>query len=213
MQTRQAEFFEYWYRAVKRFTNPQQILIVDSHSPVKPNLEGKEDCQLVSMVKNFGAAIDGSSKSMLSGWDRGIIAGAAYAMVNDVDYFVYVEQDCLIYGDGIIEHAIASMPANKPISLGSGEGTPQRAQQSLVIIRRDFIPTFLYIENTQSKAALKNAPELRYFESYRAINHWLPFRGGRQRPVDWDADYIYLQHMSSEELDRFKAIIGEDDPN
>ena len=35
--TRKKDFFDLWYKSIRKFTNPQSIIVVDSNSPVKPN--------------------------------------------------------------------------------------------------------------------------------------------------------------------------------
>jgi hypothetical protein len=66
---------------------------------------------------------------------RAHLFGISYALVNESDYWVYVEQDALLYGPEIVEHCIDRM--KRPYMFGSGKGTPQPTQHSLMIIRKD----------------------------------------------------------------------------
>lgn len=206
--TRQKDFFDTWYKAITEFTNPRRIVVIDSNSPVKPRLSGKKNISFISLNKNYGAGLDGTRNKKLSGWDRSIIGGAAFAFLNEADYFVYIEQDCLIYGDGIIEEAIDHMKREgKPLMVGSGSGTPQPIQQSFIIIRRDYIPTFFERNTGASKELLSVDCEQRYLKLFPNDICHLPFNGGRQRPIKWDKEYFYAQHMNSEQMNKFKNKI------
>ena len=52
-----------------------------------------------------------------SGWTASVLYSLEYALAADIDYLVYVEQDVLLYGQGIIEHCIARM--RKPLMFGT----------------------------------------------------------------------------------------------
>lgn len=204
--TRQKEFFNLWYKAVKKYANPKKIIMVDSGSPIKPDLKGKSDVAMYSLDKNYGAALVGTQNKKLSGWDRGVLASASLAFFEGCDYYVYVEQDCLIYGKGIIEKAIKSM-GNKPMLLGNGRGTPQPIQQSFFVVKRSFIPRFLAAEMTANSQKLSISPEKRYANSYKGFYGWLPFGNGRVRPLDFTKKHFYAQHLREDEVQRFKKIL------
>ena len=205
--TRQKDFFELWYKAVSKFTNPEEIILIDSNSPVKPNLEGKNNIKMLSTNKNYGAAVDGTSKGKLCGWSRGVLLGASYAFFNDYDYYVYIEQDCLIYGKGIIEHAIKNM-GKLPVSMGGvGVKSPQPLQQSFMIFRKDFIPTLLSKEMNAKQEWLRNSPERRYNKMTLGKRKELPFGFGRTRPINFNKKFFYAQHLRSSELAQFKLMI------
>lgn len=204
-ETRQKDFFNLWYTSIKKFTNPKKIIVIDSNSPVKPDLRDK-DVILHSLDKNYGASLDGTRNKQLSGWDRSILLSASMAFFEDIDYFVYIEQDCLIYGNGIIEYAIDKM-GKLPIMLGSGKNTPQPIQQSFIIIKKDFIPTFLNIETTLNTTQLTIDSEKRYADEFKKYYTFLPFGYGRQRPINYKEKYFYAQHLNTEELKEFKKIL------
>ncbi|MGB6020311.1 MAG: hypothetical protein WBF77_12040, partial [Sulfurimonadaceae bacterium] len=119
-------------------TNPKKIYIIDSDSPVKPTIDPQKE-ELISLHENAGHPTLHIGK--LSGVSRAHLLGMSIAMANEVDYWVYIEQDALIYGENIIEKCIDNM--KKPYMFGSGRGTPQPVQHSLMIIRKDGIPTFI----------------------------------------------------------------------
>lgn len=206
-ETRQQDFFNLWYKSVTKFTNPEKIIVIDSNSPIKPDLSDKENVTLFSLSKNYGAAVDGSSKGVLSGWDRSILTSASIAFLDDAEYFVYVEQDCVLWGENIIEDIINGM-GDKMISLGSGEGTPQPLQQSLIIIKREFIPTFLFTEMNSTTEELRISPEIRYFEKFKNHIKFLDIDYGRKRPINFEDKKFYAQHLNTIELNQYKEKIG-----
>ena len=87
--------------------------------------------EFLSLPLNAGHSTD--HKGKYSGWMRSILLGLEYAYLSDTEYFVYVEQDALLYGDNIVEKCIDKM--TKPYMFGSGLGTKQPLQQSFFIIR------------------------------------------------------------------------------
>ena len=135
---RSDEFHQIWFNAVDRYTNCKKVYIIDSNSPVKPIMDEKKEV-LISLDSNAGHSTNHTGK--LCGVSRAHLLGMSLAMVNEADYWVYVEQDALIYGDGIIEKCIAEM--TKPYMFGYGLGTPQPVQQSLMIMKTEAIPQFI----------------------------------------------------------------------
>jgi hypothetical protein len=205
--TRKEGFFELWYSAISKFTSPKEIILIDSNSPIKPNLEGKDNIKMLSTNKNYGAAVDGTSKGKLCGWSRGVLLGASYAYFNDYDYFVYIEQDCLIKGKGIVEHAIKNM-GNAACSLGGVKSkSPQPLQQSFMIFKRSFIPKLLQAEMNATQDWLRISPERRYNKLMQGKMRPLPFGYGRSRPINFNDKFFYAQHLRTDELNTFKKIL------
>ena len=137
---RSAKFHKLWYKSICKYTNPKKIFIVDSNSPIKPPLN-KDDkrIEFVSLDRNYGHPT--TTIGRLCGWTRAILLGVSYAQLCDVDYFVYVEQDTLLYGKNIIEYAIKRMI--HPYIFGKGTGTPHYIQQSFFIIHKSGFDKFL----------------------------------------------------------------------
>jgi hypothetical protein len=136
---RELNFFTQWKHSITSNSSPKAIFIVDSASDKKPSPEQLSGMEFVSLMDNAGHST--RHKGKFSGYMRSIIMGIEYARLCDVDYWVYVEQDALLSGQGIIEHCIKSMKT--PYMFGSGDGTPQFLQQSLIIIHRDGFDKFL----------------------------------------------------------------------
>jgi hypothetical protein len=221
---RDRTFHKIWYDLICKNTNPEKIFIVDSASPIKPELNLKDTrLQLVSLTHNPGHATNHTG--LLCGWTKAVILGLEYASLCATDYFVYIEQDTLIKGRGIIEHCIQHM--HKPYMFGSGSSTPQPLQQSFFIIRNDGIDKFLRrikqipIRDNQFSPELKfyvaasrlplpigilacRFATLRKFMQLWNDFDFLPIGYGRKRPINFQDEYFYAQHMSDKELVLFE---------
>lgn len=133
-------FHKLWYACVDRFSSPDKICVVDSCSPVKPDLnQDDQRLHLISLNENPGHSTQHTGK--YSGWMRSVLLSLSYAVNCNCDYFVYIEQDVLMYGDDFIEKEIASM--NKPFAFGYQPGLIQPLQQSMFIIKMSHAETFL----------------------------------------------------------------------
>lgn len=166
-EIRSVSFFRKWKQSVLTNTNPRKILVVDSNSPIKPNPDDLEGVEFLSLSENAGHSTEHSGK--YCGYMRSVIMGLTYASLCDCDYWVYVEQDALLQGEGVIEYCISKM--DKPFMFGNAQGVPQLLQQSLIIIRRDGFEDFLkHLNNIdltdnqmppETKFALAASPYLR----------------------------------------------------
>jgi hypothetical protein len=225
-----------WYKAVNRFTNPLKVYIIDSNSPEKPILNKKNEV-LIELLENAGHSTNHSGK--LCGVSRAHLLGMSIAMANEVDYWVYIEQDALIFGDNIIEECIKRM--KKDYMFGYGLGTPQPVQQSLMIMKTDAIPRFIQRFNAikakdseispevkfaiASSPMLKKIPEIFYKNMeknsflkrvmWKVIKHfkgfdYIPFGYGRVRPIDFKDQYFYFQHASEDEIKRYAKVLMDE---
>lgn len=233
---RKKEFHQLWYRAVDKYTNPQKILIVDSKSPLLPDMNPDDDrLELVSL--NFNAGHNTVLSTKFCGAVRAMQLGLMYALQCDTDYFIYLEQDALIYGKDIIEHCIGRMKT--AYMFGSGAGTPHRSQQSLFIIRQDAIIQFIsrlhairqddhvicpeekfhiictwgflallaYLGMNRDKNILLNKLDWHIAKYFRRYEY-LPIGYGRTRPINFHDNHFYFQHGTEEELLRYRKLTG-----
>jgi hypothetical protein len=226
---REVAFFEKWRTAIGAFSSPFAIVVVDSSSPRKP---GQDLMDTVSWVElPFNARHSTDHLGQWGGWLRSCMIGANYALIAEADYFVYVEQDCLIGGDGIIEHCISAM--TKGIMLGSGEDTPQPIQQSFFILERkrlaafvknladlkaddkDLSPEWKFVYATwrplviASNLGLLRREKLRNLAvkiAKRFFYDPLPIQGGRFRPINFSEPFIYFQHGTRDEIATFSEL-------
>lgn len=165
---RDVEFHKTWRKCIDRFANAEEIIIIDSASPRKPEeLEGEK---WLSMCKNFGHSTNHTGQ--FSGVARSMLLSMMYAYLNDYDYWVYIEQDALIYGEDIIERCIGE--TKKGVAFGCGRGTPQEIQQSLMIFHRskiiDFISNYIAIQEKDKIIS----PEWKFLLSQNSMAKVLP---------------------------------------
>lgn len=218
------DFNKLWYHCISQYSCPEKIIIVDSCSPVLPATCFGSEVEFISLPINAGHATLHTGK--YCGWSRSVLLALQYAIMSDVDYFVYVEQDALLSRKGIIEYCIKKMNSN--YMFGSGIGTSHSLQQSFFIIKKDGMENFLIRLQAISKTDNEISPESKFaiaasffwsiFPSFfwslipgftsrvlklhRSFNV-LPFGYGRSRPIDFDADFFYFQHGNKDEIDFF----------
>lgn len=223
---RSVPFFDLWFESIEANTSPHKIIVVDSNAPNKPSVEKRERVEWVSLPFNAKHSTDHIGR--WSGWTRSVIVSATYALASDCDYFVYVEQDCLLKGKGIIEHSIRQM--NTGVMFGDGAGTPQPLQQSFFIIRSDRLrgfvrnlcaidskdcelspewkfvcalwPPFVFAANRGFLSNRKTRERVLKFARNRFFEH-LPFGVGRARPIQFVDDFFYFQHGTQDEITQF----------
>eukprot|EP00750_Incisomonas_marina_P010699 INCI16298.15.p1 GENE.INCI16298.15~~INCI16298.15.p1 ORF type:complete len:512 (+),score=62.93 INCI16298.15:220-1755(+) len=225
---RTPSWFPLWYSHLLHFTSPVQVVVADSDSPVKPQHVGSEEqsrhyplLQWVQLTQNFGHEAISVSPTV-GGWERSVLQGAFQAILNDVDYYVYVEQDVLVRGEGWVEHCISNLRSGKNrISYGAatvpastvGFGA-QPLQQSLVVVSKAYLPVFVR-KLLQSKSDIESAPigtsrlsaESRWHANFGSDVDLLPFGTGRTRPIP-DGRFAYAQQMSREEISTFLKNSG-----
>lgn len=228
---REVEFFSVWLDSIRRCTTPVTIAVIDSHAPVKPDPALRAEVAWVELP--FNAKHSVNHVGQWSGWMRSVLMSGHYALNSDADYFVYVEQDCLLEGAGIIEHCISQMTTD--LMFGNGEGTPQPLQQSFFIVSRKGLAQFLHNLFSLRASDRDLSPEwkfvyaswwplvmaynlglLKYHRMNRLAlriarrflyNH-LPIVGGRTRPLASGANYLYFQHGTSKELEAYLERVG-----
>ncbi len=220
---RDVKFFPIWLECVKRVADPQKIVVIDSNAPVKPAQNLQAETVWIELPFNARHATDHLGK--WSGWTRSVLASAHYALVSEADYFVYVEQDCLLHGSGIIEHCISNM--TKGFAFGAGKGTAQPLQQSFFIIRHDKIASFLYNLARINSRDKDLSPEWKFLIATstvltsiyntgllrgnfikkviraiakRSLFQSLSVGSGRARPIPTQEKYYYAQHCTVAEL-------------
>ncbi|UNH23493.1 hypothetical protein [Moellerella wisconsensis] len=216
---RDKQFHKKWFSCIEKYTSPEKILIIDSASPIKPDLANDNRIEFLSLTENFGHSTNHIGH--MCGVTRAHLMGIYYAFLCDLDYCVYIEQDALIKGNFIVEEAISKM--NKPYMFGSGKGTPYATQQSFFIIRKDGYMPFINRMSNFSSSCNEIAPENKFAIASssllsrlpefifrirgigRILSYWpsfnkVPFGYGRTRPINFNDEHLYFQHGSSEEI-------------
>ena len=155
------ESFHYkWAESVTRNTSPIGIVMIDSNSPISPPKVDGLDYQYIKLNENAGHVTN--MKGKYCGWSRSILLGLEYASLCDCDYFVYVEQDVLLGGEGIIEECIKHFPKNKNYMFGKETQRPQPIQQSFFIIKKEGFDRFISNYRSIKPGDPKIAPEIRF---------------------------------------------------
>lgn len=167
-QIRDITFHDIWRKSIDTFTSPSEIMVIDSASPNQPvNIMGEK---WIQMQKNFGHSTNHIGEH--SGYTRAIFVSMMYAYANDFDYWVYIEQDAVIYGENFIENTIAS--SHKGIIYGSGDGTPQQIQQSLMVFKKNEIPRFIYNYSKINYSDRQISPEWKFLFAANSLAILMP---------------------------------------
>jgi hypothetical protein len=218
--TRTVEFFPLWYAQVVDCLRPDRVVVTDSASPIKPNITALP-IEWITLDRNYGHSNDlrtGRIQTKYSGFTRAVMNGAMYALCCDADFYVFVEQDCLLYGSDFLQHALGNTSSD--ILLGAptenGQGLYGRVaapmlQQSLIVVRRSglerFIQGVLGSEHGDGERSPEETMRLRLmpFEYLQ-----VPF--GRSRPLDFGRTHFYAQHLNDDELRRFCELVRGNSP-
>lgn len=215
-QTRTPEFFALWYALVTAYLAPHRIVVTDSHAPLKPPHRDKPEVVWIELDQNYGHANDirvGRLRTKHSGFTRSVFLGAAYALGCDADYYVYLEQDCVIHGAGFLQAIVAGM--EHPIALGAptiggtgidGPAAPM-VQQSLIVVRKDGLDRFIAGILLASESDGDVPPEVKFARDLQPFS-LIPIPFGRSRPLYFTVPTFYAQHLTDAELAAFLRFEG-----
>ena len=215
--TRSVAFFNIWYQQLMHCLKPECVVITDSASPVKPDYRSYPAIRWIELDRNYGHANDlrtGRIRTKYSGFTRAVINGAMFALCCDADFYVYVEQDCLLKGEDFLSHAVGD--ATEDILMGrvtekgrglAGTPAAPMPQQSLVIVRKAGLARFIegIVSTPYTDGEL--SPEMIMHDRLAPIGFVrVPY--GRSRPIDFERSHFYAQHLNADELQRFLSLIG-----
>jgi hypothetical protein len=214
--TRSPAFFDLWLRQVHRCLRPHRIVVTDSASPIKPDHGSDPSLVWVELDRNYGHANDlrmGWIKTKYSGFTRSVLNGAMYALCCDADFYVYVEQDCLLFGDDLLANAVGDAtediligaPAENAVGL-DGTAAARMHQQSLMIVRRSALERFITSLVGSLWSDGEVSPEqtmARRLAPFGIVR--IPF--GRSRPIDFGLTHFYAQHLNETELVRVLQLL------
>ena len=210
--TSKAEFFELWLSNTLKYSEPSRIFVINPNSLVLPTDLHENTCSWIHLDHNFGHVHDmhGSDyRHKFCGWTQSFILGAMLAYANNTD-LIYKEQDCLAFGPWV-QRLYEDMEKNgKKMLLGMESFPGMRIEQSLVIIKHDFINEFLkeLFDIPFPDGGLgKVLPEAKFaaIMDKRKEVGYMSFGVGRARPILFDAPF-YVQQLSKEEIDFLKNI-------
>ena len=209
--THSPEFFRTWLALVRRYIAPDRIVVTDSASPLKPAPADRAGVEWIELDRNYGHANDirvGRIRTKHSGFMRSVYLGATYALACDADYFVYLEQDCVIHGERFLDAIIEGL--EHPIALGartvggvgiSGPAAPM-LQQSLMVVAKAGLERFITAILLAPEGDGEVPPEVKFERDLQPFGVLsVPF--GRSRPLDFSLPHFYAQHLSRAELTEF----------
>lgn len=207
------EFADLWWANLKRFTNPEKLLITDSNSPVKPPywIDGGK-IEKFSMITNWGYQVLGSGYGYSSIFrmdstavTRAMILQGLYTMLNDIDYYVWLEQDCFLWGEGIIEKAIEDMGEDTDFSANTWAGAGSGIETCFMIFKASRILDIYnkFIEIGDMGMRHPDA-ENKYWNLTKHFS-WkpLPFPGSRSQKnlMDGSQPHIFFHKMTPEQFE------------
>ncbi len=185
-----------WWRSLDAFVKPEHVFIVDSASPVKPNdaTHTSTSVQHIELLVNPGHSQNG--KMHYCGYMAGVIMGLEFALHNDVDMVLYVEQDALVFGDAIVEKTKNAL-RRKDLVFGAGGALD--IQQSFFAATKKGIRRFLSALHAINYSDKQVAPE-----------HKFMFAASRGLPsaVVQLAEYTDVAKLRVGGLRLFNAICG-----
>lgn len=231
------DFRALWWHSIDQYVRPEHVLIVDSASPVKADDAAHTSTrfQRLELLRNPGHAQ--TTSSHYCGYMASVLLGLEFALHNDVDMVVYVEQDALVYGDRIIERTKRALERGDVVVGGDA----RQIQQSYFAITRRGLRRFVAALHAIGYSDQQLAPEHKFMfaatrwlpspalrlaayrpgplRSARMRLFWmlatltrsyrlLPFGYGRRRPIDFRDEVFYFQHGSAAEILRYRGLTG-----
>jgi hypothetical protein len=156
---RGVDFRPLWWRSLDAFAAPRHVLIIDSASPVKVDDASftSTPFQTIEMLVNPGHSQNGTMH--YCGYMAGVILGLEFALLNDVDLFVYVEQDALLFGERIIEKTKQALRRRDLVFGGTSEVD---IQQSFFAANKRGIRRFLKALHAIDFSDKRVAPEHKF---------------------------------------------------
>jgi hypothetical protein len=172
------EFRPLWWKSLSAGLHPNNVLIVDSASPVKPSDAECATEKFICLPLLINPGHSQTCTTHYSGYMASVILGLEYALCNDVDYVVYVEQDALLFGD--IRAKIEAALCRSDIVFGAA-GKIGEIQQSLFALNKKAIRKFLKRLHDISLSDKQLSPEVKFLVASSPMA--LPLL---QRLASWD---------------------------
>lgn len=209
------QFFGLWLHLVRRYINPDQIVIIDSRSPLKPAEHLRKGLTWIELDRNYGHSNDiriGRIVTKFAGNTRAQLLGAMFALCNDADIFCHLEQDCVIRGDNLIDRAVAGRqpgiviggPATNAVGLNGGLAAGFH-QEAMVIVGRSSLERFITGRTKGPETDGELSPEVKLVRDCAPIDI-LAIPYGRSRPIEFERPHYYAQHLTKDELRKFLMI-------
>lgn len=140
----------------------------------------------------------------LSSWEASVLTLAMHAYTNECD-FIFLEQDCLAFGDWIGQLYKELADAGKQMLFGKSRCMP--CAQSLFIVKHRFIPSFVAEYIIAGNNHRLGEDKFVHLEKHNpgAVGRFaFPF--DRDRPLDYTLPVWYGQKFSCAELENMKTL-------
>jgi hypothetical protein len=198
---RSKDFRSLWWNSMDTFVQPENVLIVDSASPIKPNdnLYTTTHRQYIELLKNSGHSQNCTAH--YCGYMASVILGLEYALHNDVELFIYIEQDALIYGKDLIKK-IKQCLKEKDLVFGDG-GKFGDIEQSIFAANKKGIRKFLSALHAINFTDRQIQPEFKFMYAASKMKHF-PLLG----LVSWDNNRL-IRRASTIMLHRAMPFLKE----
>lgn len=171
---RQSAFRPIWWASVNTFLKPEHVFVVDSASPTPTDDSAftSTPIQQLRLTVNPGHAQN--TTHHYCGWMASVVLGLEYTLACGADYFLYVEQDALVYGRDLVARVERELIRSRYV-FGSGEGTCWPLQQSLFAIRKDGIRPFLKRIHGIAYCDRDVAPEIKFAlgSDISVLRYWI----------------------------------------
>ena len=156
---RGVDFRPLWWQSIDRFIKPQHVYIVDSASPIKPpdSRCTSTPFQHAELLINPGHSQNG--KIHYCGYMAGVVLGLEFALLNDVEMVIYVEQDALAFGESIVERTKSALRRRDLVFGSSGR---LDIQQSFFAVNKRGIRRFLSALHAIDYSDKQIAPEHKF---------------------------------------------------
>lgn len=171
---RSKAFHLLWAESIRENCNPEKVVVVDSCSPIKAEWSTQLlPYQIIELNKNAGHATN-LNGSKFCGWTASVLLSMEYTSLSDCDYYVYVEQDALLFGENIIEYCLDKIGEDTKYAFGKSENNIQPLQQSFFIIRRDAIDEFVSRLRGIKYNDYEISPEFKFAIATSPLLYFLP---------------------------------------
>lgn len=178
-EVRSNGFRPLWWQSLDTFVKPSQVLVVDSASPIKPHDELHTDTEfrVIELLKNPGHSQN--CVTHYCGYMASVVIGLEYALLNDVEFFLYIEQDALTYGKGFVDKIKQSLL--KSDFVFGDAGSRSEIEQSVFALSKKGIRKFLSALHSIEFTDRQIPPEVKFMYSASYFSG-LPLSGA----LSWD---------------------------
>lgn len=187
------------------------ILSVGGERPDVPEMRG---LNVIRLENNLGHVHQLIGKQFpakphaFCGWSASVLALALIAY-NDEKDFVYVEQDCLLFGE-CIEQMYQELGNSMMIFGRKMQGPPwMPCAQSLFLIRHEWIPAFVHyylgMGDDRGEHRLPEHKFMALLQRHQKAVRQFSFGYDRERPFNINDSVWYAQKFTSEELKSLRA--------